>query len=346
MVQTFLATLNPMLMLFLCIAVGFILKKTNILPENAGKVMAKLETWVFCPALSFSTMARFFTVDTISIHAGNIGVSIFSVALAMAIAIPLSKLFVKQASYERGVYQYALAFGNSGYIGDPLVLALFGEEVLSFYKLACLPISLVIYTWGISVLVPKDGQTKGGAWKKLLNAPTVAMLIGIATGLICGAIVGNVPAGTTAYDTLFPTFIVSTMDSLKACMGPVAMLLAGFTIASYDFKSMLKKKKVYVATALRLIFIPAVILGTLFGLKELANVIFNLAIDNTPIILLFFAIAAPLGLNTVVFPEAYGGNPETGASMAMISHTLCVISIPLMYALLIAIFGGNTWIPV
>ena len=60
MKETFLATLTPMLVLFLCIFVGFLLKKCKILPENAGKVMAKLETWVFCPALSFSTMARFF----------------------------------------------------------------------------------------------------------------------------------------------------------------------------------------------------------------------------------------------------------------------------------------------
>ena len=48
---------------------------------------------------------------------------------------------------------------------------------------------------------------------------------------------------------------------------------------------------------------------------------------------------ARLGLNTVVFPEAYGGNPETGASMALISHTLCVITIPIMYSVMTLIFG-------
>ncbi|MBQ8308664.1 MAG: AEC family transporter [Clostridia bacterium] len=343
MKETFLATLTPMLMLFLCIAVGFLLKKCKILPDNGAKVMAKLETWVFCPALSFATMARFFTVKTITLHATNILISIVCVALAMAIAIPLSYVFVKEKSYDRGVYQYALTFANLGYIGDPLVLALFGEEVLSYYKLATLPFTLVIYVWGISVLVPQ-GEKKESVWKKLFNVPMVAMLIGIAAGLICGAAAGDVPEGTTAYDMLFPAFIVSTMDGLKACMGPVAMLIAGFTIASYDFKKMLLNKKVYVATALRLIVIPVVILAALFGLKELANLLFGLSIDNTPLILLFFALAAPLGLNTVVFPEAYGGNPETGASMAMISHTLCVLTIPIMFALIMTVFGGNTWL--
>ena len=72
MIKTFLATLNPMLMLFICIVVGFVLCKTKILPENAGKVMAKLETWVFCPALSFYTMAYYCTVDNIGTHATNI----------------------------------------------------------------------------------------------------------------------------------------------------------------------------------------------------------------------------------------------------------------------------------
>ena len=69
MLETFLATLTPMLTLFICIAVGFIVKKAGLLPDNAGKVMAKLETWVFCPALSFSTMAKFCTMESLGTHA-------------------------------------------------------------------------------------------------------------------------------------------------------------------------------------------------------------------------------------------------------------------------------------
>ena len=228
MIDTFLATLTPMLMLFFCIFIGFLLKKCNILSDNAGKVMAKLETWVFCPGLSFCTMARFCTVKTISLHATNIIMATIGVVLAMAIAIPLSCLFIKEKCYERGIYQYALAFGNMGYIGDPLVLALFGEEVLSYYKLACLPYLLVIYTWGISVLVPNNGMKKN-IWKNIFNAPTISMFIGIVVGLVCGSVISNVPTGTTAYDIIFPAFIVQAIDSLKVCMGPGAMLIAGFT---------------------------------------------------------------------------------------------------------------------
>ena len=70
--QAFLATLNPMLMLFLCIAIGFVLKSTGILSDDAGKTIAKLETWVFCPALSFITMAKYCTVKSLTTHSINI----------------------------------------------------------------------------------------------------------------------------------------------------------------------------------------------------------------------------------------------------------------------------------
>lgn len=323
--STFLATLTPMLTLFICIAAGFILSKCKILPEGSGKVMAKLETWVFCPALNFTTMAYYCTVDSIGEHFINIVLSSFGVMLAVGISLLLAPRFVKEKGTERGVYYYALAFANSGYMGDPIVLALFGNLGLAFFKLYCLPVQLMIYSWGISVMIP-SAENKGGAWRRVINAPTVAMLLGIAVGL----------SGTGKY---IPAFMTNSLDTLKVCMGPVAMLLAGVTIAKYDFLSMLKNKKVYIATALRLTLLPAIIVSFTLGLKTLANAAFGLNIGNEVLFLAFFATAPALGLNTVIFPEAFGGNPETGASMAMISHTLCIISIPLIYALMVTLFG-------
>ena len=314
-----------MLTLFLCIAIGFVLRATDILPHDAGKVMAKLITWVFYPALCFTTMAKYCTVETLSKHATNLTLSVCGVALAMSIAIPLSHLFVREKCAERGIYAYALAFANSAYMGDPLVLALFGDEILSYYKMYCLPITITIYIWGISVLVPHR-EGKQNPFKKLLNPPMVAMLLGIVAGL-------------TGLGAHLPTFLVSTLDSLKGCMGPTAMLLVGFTVASYPMREMLSKKGVYVASILRLTAIPAVIIATLFALKTLANHAFGLAINNTVLFLSFFAIATPLGLNTVVFPESFGGNPKTGASMALVSHTLGVLTLPLLFALMTLLFG-------
>ena len=326
MLQTFLATLNPMLMLFICIAIGFVLRKTHILPENAGSVMAKLVTWVFAPALSFITLAKNCTVDTLATHAANILLSACGLVVAMTVGIALSFWFVREKSPDRGVYQYGLVFANNGYIGDPVIQSLFGDVMLSYYKLFTLPMNLVIYTWGISVLVP-DGAEKKSVLKKLCNAPTIGTLAGVVAGL-------------TGLGAILPDFLTNTLNTLKGCMGPTAMLVAGFTVAGYSIKDMLKDKKVYLATALRLVILPALIVSVIFGLKELANHLFSLNIGNTVLFLAFVAYAAPLGLNSVVFPEAYGGNPKTGAGMALISHTLFVITMPLLFAVMYALFSA------
>ena len=43
----------------------------------------------------------------------------------------------------------------------------------------------------------------------------------------------------------------------------------------------------------------------------------------------------PLGLNTVVFPAAYGGDTTPGAGMALVSHLILVITIPVMFSIFI-----------
>ena len=173
--------------------------------------------------------------------------------------------------------------------------------------------------------MPHSGK-RTDALRRIFNPPTVATLLGLALGLL----------GVGPH---LPEFLLSTIDSLKACMGPVGMMLAGLTIAKYEFLPMLKSTKIYAASVLRLIFIPAVIVPILYGIKTLGNLTLGLSIGNDVLFLAFFAVAAPLGLNTVIFPEAYGGNPKTGAGMTLISHTLCVITIPILYTLMTVIFG-------
>ena len=329
MIDTFLYTLTPMLYLFVCIAIGFSLRKFGVVPENSGSVLAKLENWVFCPALSFMTAASHFKTENLKEHGINILLSCIIAAIALSIAILLSRVFVRKECYERGVYAYALMFGNFGFVGDPLVIEMFGDEFFSYYKLFSLPLFVLCYVWGISVLVPRKQGSKGfnEIIKRVLTPPTVALFLGIIVGL---------PDGLK----VFPSFLLTSLDALKSCMAPCAMILAGITIAGFSIPNMLTNKKVYAATLMRLTVLPSVIIAILFLIIISLERFLGLKIGYNALIFAFFAYATPLGMNTIVFPQAYGGDPKTGASMAMISHTLCVISIPLMFSLFKLVFSA------
>lgn len=325
MLKVFLATLDPALTLFAFMTIGFVLNKGKILPQNTSKILATLLTWVFMPALSFNAISTYCTVESLGNNVINLIFGVFAVVLSIFISIVLSKLFVKEKCAELGIYRYALAFANLGYFGDPLVLGILGPEALAYYKIFTLPFSIMIYTWGIAILVPQ-GAEKKSLIRQVMNPPTIATFCGIIVGL-------------TGLKEFFPSFISSTVNQLGNCVGPIAMLIGGFTIANYSIPTMLKNKKVYVVTALRLIVLPIVMVSALFGLRALVSTLFDITINNSVLFLCLIATAGPLGLNTIVFPEAYGGDPSTGASMATISHTLGVITVPIMYTIAVAIFG-------
>ncbi len=308
MLETFLATLSPMLVMFLCIALGYGLKAGKIAPDNTPRVLSTLETYVLLPALTVNTFSKYCTVSSLTQYAPMLLISLCVMALAIAIAIFLSRFFTKD-SYVQNVYKYALAFGNISFMGSAIIPEIFGEEMLYLYMLFTLPLSIAIYTWGYAILIPKTAVT-GSPWKRLINPVTIASVAGIVMGV------------TGVYGYL-PGFVTSTLGNLQSCMGPLAMILTGFVIGQQPLKNMLTNKKVYLATALRLLVFPWV-----FTL-----LLWVLGIDRTTLTLCMCAYSLPLGLNTVVFPAAYGGDTSTGAAMATVSHTLCIVTIPLMYAL-------------
>lgn len=320
MKEVFGSTLSQMLIMAFCIIIGFVLRKTKVLPENSASVMSKLENYVFCPALTISTFMTYCTIESLKTQYILIIFSAVAVFLGVAVATPLSRLFVKEG-YERNIYKYALTFANCGFMGNAIVPGILGQEYLYPYLMFTLPLNIVIYTWGIDLLVPK-GEEKESVFKRIMKPPLISCLIGIVLGL-------------SSAKTVMPDLVISALDGLKACMAPVAMVLTGFVIGSYNIKSILLDKKVYIASALRLVLLPALFVAVLLGLSKLIGIERETYVLALTMVL--FAFATPLGLNTVVFPSAYGGDPKTGASMALISTTLCIVTIPIMYALFTAV---------
>ena len=313
MSMVFQSTITPMLTMFTCIMIGYVLNKLKLLPENADTVLAKTETYVLVPALNISTFMNYCTVESLASYRSFLGASVILIAVAIGIACALSGIFSKD-SYQRNIYKYALTFGNFGFLGNAIVPIILGEEFLYPYLLFTLPLNAMCYIWGLSLLVPAGNQNN--VFRNLLNPCVISIGIGAVLGL-------------TGVQPVIPAFVKLSLSNLSACMGPIAMILTGFVAAKYRIGDLLRKPFVYLATLFRLIILPVAFLAALILLR----------VDELIIKMCLFAYATPLGMNTVVFPTAYNKDASTGASMALISHTLCVVTIPLLYTVLTYILG-------
>lgn len=319
--EVFSLVLSQMLMMFSFIAVGFALRKLKLLPSDSDKTFSRLETYVLVPALNFFNQLTNCTAETLS---SNIKLTLYGGAVfieGLIIAQPLASFFVRDVRddvhrlYERNVYRYAMSFSNFGFIGNFLVLGLWGQEGLFRYTLFCFIITIFCNSWGLFILIPKGGASM---MQSLIKGFTAPPLISLLAGCVGGLV------GVKAY---IPSFLMSALESAGNCMGPLAMILAGFVIGGYELKGLISNKKIYIASLLRLVVIPA---AMLFVLHLLGT-------EKEIMAFILIAFAAPLGLNTIVYPAAYGGDTKTGAAMALVSNILGVITIPIMYYLFIVL---------
>lgn len=303
----FTATLNQTAFLFLFIVLGFVLSRWKFVPDNAQTVLSKLENCIFIPALVLGTFIGNFTAQTI---ADAWKLLLGSLVLA-AVAIALSLLCVRFCSkdkYEQNIYTYGLCFSNFGFMGNAVVSALFPEIFLE-YLIFTLPLWTLIYLWGVPVLLmgnSAEKQTLAQRAKSFANPMFVCMLLGMLIGLL------KIPV---------PKFVSSAVSTAGSCMSPVAMLLTGMTIAQFNLQEILKIKSVYLVTALRLLVFPLLFLGALAAFP----------MPETFAICGICSLAMPLGLNTIIIPSALGKDTKVASGMALVSHILSCLTIPVVF---------------
>lgn len=302
-----------MAVLAIFMIIGFTVAKLKVVGKDASGVLSKLENTVFIPALVMGTFMSNFTAEKLG---ATWRILLFSTVIVL-IVIPIATLCTKLASkdnYIRNIYTYGLAFSNFGFMGIPIVSALFPEYEM-YYIIFTLPLWTFIYVWGVpSLLMGEENHSLKDKLKALINPMFIALLIGALIGI----------SGIK-----MPDFITSVVDTCGDCMSPIAMIITGITFANMDIKKVLGNKGLYFITFVRLIVLPLVF----GGIYTLGVKLFSLDIPAYYFVCMLCSQAMPLGLNTVVIPAAYGKDTSIAAGMALVSHLLSVITIPIILTL-------------
>ncbi len=308
--EIFAPTLNQMGFFFALIAAGFLLSKLKVVDQSAASILSKLENTIFVPALILVTFIDKVNIKTLTACWKPFFIGIIFAAVTIPLGLLLGRLITKDP-YQRNIYSYGLIFANFGFMGNALVSALFPDYFFE-YLIFTLPPWMMIYLWAVPALLISDSGKLSikDRLKSFLNPMFFAILIGVVLGLL------QLP---------MPKFIGNTLEAASGCMSPIAMLLTGITIANANFKKTFTDFRIYLASLLRLAVLPLATILILYLLP------FEIA-DSTKICAVCM-MAMPLGLNTIVVPGAYGKDTTVAAGMAILSHLLSCISIPLIMML-------------
>ncbi len=282
-------------------AVGYALAKTNIIKAEHSKMLSGLLVYVFSSCNTFRTFATNFNMQYLKENYSLILVSTAVLGVLIVVmhfvAMPLTK-----NKYERYVYEYSLIIPNYGYMGYALAESLLGATGLLSVMVFGIPMSIYIYLFAFCILTKKPFSPKG-----LLNILTVSMILGMIAGLI---------------EVQFTPVVISILDTARACMAPVSMILAGVVISRFKIKEIISNARVYIVTVLRLMIIPVAV-GTCLSFF-CSTIVVQAAV---------VFLSVPCGLNTVVFPDLVGEDCRIGAGLALVSSLLSCITIPIVFSL-------------
>lgn len=290
--------------MFFVVVVGYIARKLNFIGESSTKLMSDLIIRVGQPFMIISAVLGM-PYSPSNLREGGLILVVGLIVHAVAALLGALATFRIKDAQERRLTEFAVTFSNCGFMGFPLLKAVFGDVGLFWASFFVIIFNLVCWTYGQFVLSRADSRVKIKPLNIFVNFGTVPCILGLALYIFR---VGD----------MLPPKVFEAMDYLGSICTPLSMLVVGGLLATVPLKKLFTDPKIYILTAVKLFILPLAC-GALLALvgfsKEMA---------------MFGAIMAalPTAANTAIFAESYDIKPPYAAHTVGVTTLFSVITIP------------------
>lgn len=299
--------------LFLLLIVGFAARRLRVIPEESQTVLTKLIVNITLPAMILNSVLANDDLPGPGTILELFGVSLAFYAVSILLAFGLVRVLRVKVE-ERGIYACMLIFTNTGFIGYPVVRAIFGETAVFYTAVYTIPFNAIVFTLG-AWLLSRDAAHRGISanhrlsGKDLVSPALVACLMAVVIAL-------------TGFKA--PGFLTDCIGMLGDITTPGSLLVIGIMIAQHPLRQMLGSLRIYLMTALRLVILPVVIF-----------LLFRLVIHDELILGITIVMAGmPCATTIPMICGEYGGDETVAVQGIFITTVLSMVTIPLLVAVL------------
>lgn len=298
MLESLLTVAGQVVTLFLMMAVGFALVQFGLLTNVGLSQMSTLLLFVVAPCIVVDAVQR----DDLPSLA-MLGIA----ALALGsyyVLMPLSSLLFRREAPDKGaVLRVGTVYGNTGFMGIPLLTVLLGPQALIYGA-----VSVVLFNtsqWLHAAVV------MGGSFslkKAFLNPGVIGLLLGLPF-------------------ILFPIRLPETVGAAVSFMAgintPLAMVVIGGQMASANLVATFTQPKLYLVSALKLMVIPALV----------AVVLLPFHLDPLLYCTCVILAATPTAGVTGIFAQKFGRDTATAAQLITLTTLLSILTLPIFAVL-------------
>ena len=196
-------------------------------------------------------------------------------------------------------------FSNIGFMGFPMINAIFGADKVFYAAIFNLIFNLCIYSLGAPLMQFGTGRKTKFNAKSLLTPGIILSLIAIAIYFL------NIPCHRV---------LAEGVHMVGSITSPVAMLLIGATLARMDAKSVLCEWRVYPFAVIKQVLIPILLWFPICALVH----------DELILGITLIMLAMPVANTAVLFATEYDCNEMLAAKNVFITTLLSLLSIPVV----------------
>ncbi len=302
-----LIAFSSLLPVFALIALGFGLRKGEIVPREQWQGIEYISYWLLFPALLITTLAR----ARLSFgELSSFALSLLITTLAMSAIVwllrrPLQKIWNVQGPAFTTIFQTSTRW--HGFIALAIIDKLFGAGGLAIIAIAFAVLVPPLNVINILVLATYASRAKTSLHLILGAMLRNPLLWGIFMGIFIKL------SGIELPDTIF-----TTLDLLGSAALGVSLLALG---AGLSWKAMKKSgKEVILAVIMRLIVTPAI--ASLLAIM--------LGVEGIQFVIVVVAASVPTAVNGYILARTMGGDAELYAATSTAQVITSFITLPVI----------------
>lgn len=296
--------LSSLIMIFLLIVPGFFFKKRNILSDEQNSGISSIVVNITWPCLVIDAMQMEFSMEVLTDSGFILIVCLIIFAILLLISFPFAKM-IRLSRSKQYLTVFMLLFANTGFIGLPVIKALYGSEAIFFAAIVELINDILIFTIGIMMIQMSAGANLKVNFKQFLSPGLIGVIIGLILFLL---------------RIELPGVLAGSIEMIGNATTPLTMFVIGFQLGGLKIKDIVSDWQVYAVCFMKLIIVPLISL-----------VLLKLWVGELTLLekILIIEFAMPVASVSAIFSQQYKGETAFATKSVLLSTVLSLVTISL-----------------
>jgi malate permease and related proteins len=303
--------ISQIFILAVVVLIGVIAGNFKVLTPDSKDMLSKVIFNISLPLMLFTNFLKLDATPRLLANSFIVLAVTGFVILFMLLAGWLTTITFKLKGSEAAVFMTHSMFGNTIFLGFPLITALYGSEGLLYASMFQLISNILMWTIGVVVLTHGNGSSWKNSLSRVLNPNTIATLTGLLFFL---------------FSVKLPGLLLKPLTELGSANTWLSMLYIGAMLVFSDVGGLLGKKSLYIISINRLIIIPIILVSVFAVFAAIAGT----GPDKLVSSVIILEASTPCMASVVIMAKELGSDDHLAVGNVFVSTILSIITLPVV----------------